>query len=117
MDEFSVKVTRKRASTNIELIGRMTIDQATTLKTALLAAFDRGKDVHIIMEKVIEADLSGLQVLCSAHRRSISLNRGFSVSAKDNEVIGAAARSAGLLRTVGCVRDVSKTCIWTEWSQ
>ena len=42
----------------------MTIDQATKLKAALLAALEQGKEVSVVLPGVSEADLSGLQ-LCS----------------------------------------------------
>jgi len=92
--------------------GDMTIQNTGEIRNLLLEAFSCGEGVCLEMDKVTGVDLAGLQLLCAAHRTSMTEKKHFNVSGTDIEAIKSVARDAGFPRHTGCVRDTGKTCIW-----
>jgi anti-anti-sigma regulatory factor len=61
----------------LRFTGDLTISRACEVKTALLESLKEAEGVEVDLSSVGEADLSCLQVLCSAHRTSKRLGRSF----------------------------------------
>ncbi|WP_298432477.1 STAS domain-containing protein [Geobacter sp.] len=97
----------------LQLSGELTIPWAGEFRQALLDAFDRAASVVVDVEKLAAVDITGLQLLCSAHRTSCACGRGFRLAGEGSAPFAEAAALAGFTRHVGCARDVGKTCIWT----
>ena len=97
----------------VKIEGEMTVPFASEIRTNLIAAFEESKAIKVDLSAVTEIDVSGLQILCSAHRSSIQLNKQYSIVGREIERIWAAADSSGQLRQKGCAPDLCGTCIWT----
>ena len=90
--------------------GRLTASNIGQLHRVLLEAFDGAARVDLFLHDVQEADLSFLQLLCSAHRTSVARGTAFTMSGLESadpvlRLIGA----AGAERGVGC----PDGCLWT----
>jgi anti-anti-sigma factor len=117
MTGFSMTIsTSQEAPTvrEITMFGAMTIHHAAEIRTAMLDAFSEADEVRMGMSQVNEIDVVGLQLLCSAHRNSIAVNKLFKLVECRNASVKKTITDAGLKRHVGCVRDVDHTCIWME---
>jgi ABC-type transporter Mla MlaB component len=112
MEGVEVRIKEKRGVTEVVIVGEMTIVWANELKSGLQQAFARGKKVQISLAGVTDADLAGMQLLCSSHRTSIDKEQGFDVVNADVEAVWKVAKRAGLHRQTGCSLDVNKTCVW-----
>ncbi len=107
-----LKITKKKDVTQVAINGAMTICQAAELKAGLLKAFETGKPVEIQVAGVTEVDVTGLQLICSAHRSSLERGCTLKVSGTDSEGFARVAQQAGMLRHAGCSHDVTNSCIW-----
>ena len=118
MSDFSVQTLVKPddpAAVVVTIAGTMTIPYAGELREQLLAAFEKADTIAADLCGVTEIDVAGLQLLCSAHRSSVLMNKAFSIVSRQGSVVWEAADAAGQLRQVGCVVDVCHchTCVWT----
>jgi anti-anti-sigma regulatory factor len=116
MSDFSIKQMNQAdapGTRTVVVSGEMTIQNAGEIRIALLEAFSQGERVCLDMGKVTVADLAGLQLLCTAHRTSMTDKKHFTVTGIDNEALRSVIRDAGFPRSTGCAEDVNKTCIWT----
>ena len=113
MGEPAVVIAEEEA-TEVAISGAMTIDRIGELRGLLLEAFSLGKRVHISLAGVTEVDITGLQLLCSAHRTSLAKGVEFSVSGGEGKILSLMAKQAGMLRHVGCPEDICGTCVWKD---
>jgi anti-anti-sigma regulatory factor len=95
----------------VQVHGSLTIAQAREAHAALVTAFAKADQVLLDLEGVEEIDLTGLQLVCAAHRSSCSSGKSFQVKGNDSEPIERAALRAGFLRRVGCRQD-KNLCFW-----
>lgn len=93
--------------------GELTIPFAVEFKRELLAAFDAAVQVAVNVEEVSSIDVTGLQLLCSAHREAYARQKSFGVAGLVSPVLSETVDLAGFQRHVGCPADTGKTCIWT----
>lgn len=112
MEEFASKLTESADSQVIELSGSVTIHYAAEVKEALLAAFQQTGSISCSVSGVSDLDLSGLQLLCSAHKFACNSGRSFAVAGLDGEIVRKSIEAAGFSRHVGCLQDLNKTCLW-----
>ena len=61
----------------LTVAGEVSIMNSTEFKTALLTLYDRGTAAVVNMEGLTGADLTCLQLLCSAHRTFMRSRRSF----------------------------------------
>ena len=116
MSDFSVQTMTAPDDPDAVVViiaGPMTIPYAGELREQLLAAFEKANSVTADLSSVTEIDVAGLQLLCSAHRSSVIIDKRFAISGGPGSPVWEAADAAGLLRQMGCVADVCHTCIWT----
>lgn len=97
----------------LKLAGEVTIPWAGELRQAFLDAFDTAATVAVDVREVASVDLTGLQLLCAAHRTSCTRGKGFRLTGERQGAFAEAVALAGFPRHVGCARDVGKTCVWT----
>lgn len=103
-----------RAKRIIAVSGKMTAEHGMEIAVALLAAFREGADVRLDLGAVTETDLSGLQLICSAHRTALARNRRFSLSHPLPVAVANEARNAGFFpRFAGCQWDAELACLWS----
>jgi ABC-type transporter Mla MlaB component len=96
----------------LTLDGVLTLSQAEELKMFLIKAIINVDQVFLALGDVQEIDLSCLQLLCSAHRSAIRMNKTVAFTGAWTESFKKAVHQAGYARTVGCSLDCSGSCIW-----
>lgn len=115
MGELTVTMEKGKGKTSVPVVkvsGSMTVQYMAELKTGLLQALEAGNELSLDLSGVTEVDLSGLQLLCAAHRSSLQAEKRFVLNPGGCDVIRTASIESGFNRHVGCLRDKDKTCFW-----
>jgi ABC-type transporter Mla MlaB component len=92
--------------------GEVSIQNALGFRDALKEWIERSDTLDLNLDGVAEADLTCLQLLCSAHRLVMNMGKKMIVAGELPESIGKAARQAGFVRERGCRGEESHKCIW-----
>ncbi|QTA88353.1 STAS domain-containing protein [Desulfonema magnum] len=92
--------------------GELTIEHAAELRKMLIRSLETLDNVRIRIENVTAVDLSCLQLLCSAHRTALNLNKKLTLSSEASQVFNQTVEDAGYFRLSGCTPDSYKTCLW-----
>jgi anti-anti-sigma regulatory factor len=108
---FTLDESTRNGILSIE--GEVTLPKAGEFKASLKEAFGAADHIEVDLRGVSELDLSCLQLLCSAHRTSVRLNKGFAIASPRPEVLHQWVERAGLTRHVGCPQDLHHTCLWS----
>ena len=103
----------------IRLAGVATIEQAEPLRQLLLDTIEQGereqKVVRVNCGQVTEIDSFILQMLCSAHRTSVSRQIRFSWDGPPAAPVMEVIRHAGFLRNTGCsLCPDDQRCMWCD---
>ena len=98
----------------LTLEGELTVESAEELKAILIRLLDTADEMLISLEKVAEADLSCLQLFCSAHRTSESRNKRLKLAENRSEAFERAIRDGGYSRCMGCHLDRDGSCLWVR---
>jgi anti-anti-sigma regulatory factor len=111
MSDFRVTESEKG-----ELImgGALTIENASEIRSRLIKTLVREHDVVICIAPDASADISFLQILCSAHYTASKLGRSFLLSHGSGDAFLSTVENAGYSRSRGCARDTDKTCLWVR---
>lgn len=96
----------------IYFAGSLTIESADQVKAALLGAIESAPDVEINFGDVTDIDLSCLQLLCSAHRTSVAMEKNLTIASTVDGALQDAASRGGFIRHTGCSLDARKNCLW-----
>jgi len=96
----------------LTVTGSVTIGQAAGFREALLGALEAGGELEVNLDGITDLDLTGLQLLCSAHQSATVQGKRFTARVCGSEIYGKVAAEAGFYRHVGCARDTSCSCIW-----
>lgn len=107
-----IKVAKKGKEHLIVINGGLTIEYAAELKKALQQSLKDGESVALDLSNVTEMDLSGLQILCSAHKTSVNLKKTVGLTNETTEVFREAVRRSGYKRYSGCTKETEKNCLW-----
>ena len=110
----SLKFEKKGSIGLLKLQGNVNVTEAGDLKEALLKALGRSDTVFFDMTEVTGVDISCLQLLCSAHRTSVRLNKALKWKSPVPPVFDKHSDEAGFFRHVGCHLDTEKSCIWVK---
>lgn len=94
--------------------GEVGMENAEELKSNLICALHSVEKVFVNVENVSEVDESCLELLCSAHRTSLRLQKTFAFNGAVPEQLRRIITDAGFKRNLGCLPDVCKTCLWAE---
>jgi len=108
--KFELEPSGNRGILTID--GELTIERAVELKAMLMKSLRSADNVHIQIDAVTEADLSCLQLLCSAHRTALSLNKNLTLNCQESEVFKHITEISGYSRHKGCCLDTSECCLW-----
>jgi anti-anti-sigma regulatory factor len=95
----------------IRFTGDLTISRAEEVKSALLESLKGAERIEVDLASVEEADLSRLQLLCSAHRTSGRLGKSFSIGGV-SDAFDKAARGAGYHLICGCGLGAGGPCLF-----
>lgn len=107
-----IKRVRSGDKELITVSGDLTVQNAKTLKEALLDAIRTAPAVVLAVERVSELDVAFPQLVCSLHRSAADLNKQLTISGLDEEPMGRLLRQAGFLRHIGCHESTRKSCLW-----
>ncbi len=114
---MAFETTGSTEASVLKLAGNWTIERAVELKGALLEALNSGEHILIDVEELTGADLSAVQLLCSAHHASVRRGKLLELRAPKAEAFRRTVRDAGMARTIGCHKDPKKGCLWTgDWN-
>jgi len=109
---LKTRIEQSGGSNSLILEGDMIIDHAEELKSSLLDMLKNCCSLDLNMERVNKVDMFGLQVLCSAHRSAMKVDKVMRLIGQQPEALRDAIVMAGYGRTVACSAD--KTCPWNE---
>jgi anti-anti-sigma regulatory factor len=101
----------------VTVTGELTSEHVAELRALLIKAIINTDRVKVRCEGVTRADLSCLQLLCSAHRSAVRMNKEFLLVDGLEGALKDAAHAAGYVRTVGCRLDRGKSCLWVVGEQ
>lgn len=102
------------ATGTLTLGGSLTVSYATQLKSLLMQGLEQAETVVISFSEVNDIDLSVIQILCSAHRMSVKLNKRLLFGGGVPDQFIEAVTRSGFNRHVGCVLDSQQSCIWAS---
>ncbi|MEW6419553.1 MAG: STAS domain-containing protein [Nitrospirota bacterium] len=108
--DFKVEASGKVGILTID--GGIIIHHAYELREALMKSLHTFEQMVINFENLTDIDLTCLQLLCSAHRTSLKLNKNLTLAGKNLERFKKIAKDAGFYRHMGCVLDNNKSCLW-----
>ena len=114
MSNFKVKQKKGKDGVILKVDGKVTIENVAEMRELLMAAFTAGKVVTVDLAGVEEIDVNGMQLICAAHRTSLGLDKQLVVLGSTQPNVRGATQLAGYPRHVGCIQDVTKTCVWME---
>ncbi len=109
MADFEVRQTNGEDVRLVTFIGKMVISYAHEMKAAMVEAFARAREIRLDLGEVTEIDLTGMQLVCAAHRDSINMKKAFHIVGNPGEVFTALAADAGFPRH-GCMH--GEKCPW-----
>ena len=107
---ISFEETKPGVEGVLTLSGEMTLECAEEIKESMLKALSSVGHVTCDVKDVTEADLSFLQMLCSAHKTSLSRRKMFTLSEARSEQYEDAVQTAGLV--LSCSVGEADTCLW-----
>lgn len=96
------------------LQGKLTIQRIAELKEELVAALEKTDKLLIKITESSDLDLSFLQLLCSAHRTAVALNKSLTLVGAFSREISRTLKTGGFERNIGCSRDCDRSCIWVR---
>jgi hypothetical protein len=100
----------------VAISGIITIGNIVELHTQLRDILNTAEAVDIEVGIIEDADLTFLQLLCSAHRAFLSRNKQFNVTGLKNELLSR-ENFAGFIREKGCTRDKFHNCALVKEKQ
>ena len=111
---ITIKKKKSGNARTLTLAGDLSIQNIAQLREALLGSFEGVDKVLLEFKDLEEADLSTLQVLCSAHRTSEKLNKDITLEGQYPERLQKLMEESGFSRQIGCFPDNNKNCFWTK---
>jgi len=95
----------------LTLYGDATVQSAVELKDVLARELAEVDGLTVNLAYVTDCDVSLFQLLCAAHRKSLTNGRAMRVSGCSPAVLQVIA-SGGLRRDFGCVEEAGDSCFW-----
>lgn len=96
----------------VNITGRLAIDTSTELKDLLLEQIDKVNSIQLDISALEEVDLAGIQLICSACRKSLDLKKRFNFSGCVPPVVKEAIAAIGLQRQINCKHNNDLSCLW-----
>lgn len=106
-----IAVEDRENSKLLRLTGDLAVDQAAVFASELVEVVADADEIGIDLSSVTHVDVACLQVLCAAHKSSISRNKTLKFEGRVPEEIARTARDAGFGRICGLK---AKGCLWDE---
>jgi anti-anti-sigma regulatory factor len=107
------KETADNGAVILKLIGDATVENADQLHQALLEGLRENKQLMVDCNKTTSIDFYAIQLLCSAHRSSVSWDKSLSFHGDPADQVKQAISSVGFERDYGCALcPENVTCMW-----
>lgn len=94
--------------------GDLVIQHAEELKSVLIESIAEKNNILIDISLVAQADISCMQLLCSAHKTSIFQGKSLKFIGTSSEAFSQNVKRAGFSRTKGCIHDNGSQCLWLK---
>jgi anti-anti-sigma regulatory factor len=94
--------------------GALTIQQALGFKEALADWIEKSDTLSLHFDGLDEADLTGLQLICSTHRSLLDRKKSLILEAGLPETLIKEAQEAGFTGTGRCPVIDRKACLWIQ---
>lgn len=111
---IDIKVEKSGDVADIKVSGELNILDAEELKKVFIDALSTCGSVLVHANNVEDIDLPSIQLLCSAHKTALNLNKTLAFSDSVPDVIRQIFISAGYSRHIGCSLDKNNTCLWRK---
>ncbi len=98
--------------TTLVVRGGLTIQNAASFRDALIQWEEKSDALALDVEAVDEADLAGLQLICSAHLTVMNRKKSLRLSGRVPGVLSRVAQDSGFTTEQGCSMDASVMCLW-----
>lgn len=112
MSKKASAATQKRADLLFD--GEVTIQRVAELKTQLSEALAGTDCLTLNLKDVSRADLTFLQLLCSAHRTAQKAGKEMCLAEIPDAVEKAVADAGFIRENMGCGQECSDNCLWIE---
>lgn len=109
-----VRCTNRNGMDTVVLSGEVTIELAGSLMAALQQALELSDQVILDTDGMTGMSLAGLQLLCSAHRTALGLNKHILWKSSWPKALAQAIQDNGYSRHTGCSLDRSCSCLWVK---
>ena len=93
---------------------RLTIDTIAEFVTLIKAGLAESKEVAVAFDPGLEADMTAMQVLCSAHRTAVTMGKAFSRRGEMPRALRNLVVAAGSERRRPCTYNNGAPCPWLE---
>ena len=92
--------------------GVLTVKNAKALKAALVDAVRNAPVVEVNVENIDDLDVTFAQLVCSAHRTAVDLNKQMTITGLEQERFSQTLGRFGFFRHIGCHESTRKSCLW-----
>jgi anti-anti-sigma regulatory factor len=107
-----IEIDESGDQATITVRGAIGIAGACMLRDALLPIQDRWSSLIVNLEDMTEIDVSGLQLLCAAHRTAVKLHKQVTLTGHLAESVHQSAANAGFLKEQACAMGGGQACLW-----
>lgn len=114
IDEGTMAIEAEGQGTRdvLTIEGAMTVQRAVELKAVFVDALAKMDRVAVDLSRVMEVDLCGLQLLCSAQRTASQSRKRLAIVGPAPDVLRRAVDEAGGCVRTGCGVDDTGRCPW-----
>jgi len=107
------KVEHTENGITLTLYGDATIQTAVDLKGVLVRELGGGDNLTVDLAYITDCDVSLFQLLCAAHKRSVSDGKAMQVS-NCSPAVSRIISSGGLNRGSACMTEAQDGCFWQQ---
>lgn len=108
---LNINTTQHGDEAVLSLLGELTIEHSTSIKELLLETLQKADQIRIVFEKVSAADISFLQLLCSAHLECDIIGKKISIDQSAEDVLSDLVEQCGYRQPSGCKERIVSNCL------
>jgi len=101
----------------ITVKGPITIASAVEFRDVFLKVQDHCSSLIVNLDGVTDIDVAGAQLLCSAHRTAVKLNKQLALTGRMTESANESMLKSGFMREKACVMGGENGCLWAGREQ
>jgi len=90
----------------------LTVENVASLKVLVMASLKEREELVIDMSGIKDIDVAGLQLLCSAHKTALNMNKQFLLIGDGLPLFRQAVKDSGYTRNEGCASHGQGNCPW-----